>query len=323
MKQGLFTTALFMATIGLHAQTDFQAGLNKISFKSDGFKLIGHIYLPPSFVQSGSYTAVVIDGPQSSVKEQVAANYASHLAEAGFVVLAFDHQGYGESEGFPRQDEVPQKKVRDIQNAVSYLISLPFVDSNKIGAIGICSGGGYSARAVAGDPRVKAFVGIAGFYHNPAVMVQWLGEDGYKTLLNRAISSRQNYRQTGEVEYMVNVSDKGGDLAMPGQEAFDYYGTKRSYSPGWVNRSTTMSFEHFLQFNAIDAAQELSVPTLIIHSDNALVPEEGAKTFYRNLKGKKDLYWMSSINHIAFYDQADLVKEAAVKTIEWFEKNLR
>jgi hypothetical protein len=50
-----------------------------------------------------------------------------------------------------------------------------------------------------------------------------------------------------------------------------------------------MSFEHFLQFNALDAAQQISVPTLIIHSDKALVPEEGAKTFFKNLQGKKEL----------------------------------
>jgi hypothetical protein len=35
---------------------------------------------------------------------------------------------------------------------------------------------------------------------------------------------------------------------MPGQEAYDYYGTSRGTRPGWVNRSAVMFFEPFLQF---------------------------------------------------------------------------
>jgi fermentation-respiration switch protein FrsA (DUF1100 family) len=229
---------------------------------------------------------VVVDGPQSSVKEQVSGNYARQLTQAGLVALAFDHQGYGESEGLPRQDESPAKKVQDLHHAVTYLLSLPFVDGAKIGALGICSGGGYSAKAASEDPRIAAFVGVAGFYHDPQVFEQWLGKEGYRNLLDRAVASRTKYAQTGQVDYMVNVSDQGGDLAMPGQEAFDYYGTKRSYSPGWVNRSTTMSFAEFLQFNAIDAAGLIRVPALIIHSDKALVPEQ-ARGSLRQPAGQK------------------------------------
>jgi hypothetical protein len=165
-------------------------------------------------------------------------------------------------------------------------------------------------------------VGVAGFYHDPQVVEQWLGRDGYRALLARAIASRNKFEQTGQVDYMVNVSDKGGDLAMPGQEAFDYYGTPRSYSPGWVNRSTTMSFAEFLQFNAIDAAKLIRVPALIIHSDKALVPQEGARQFYASLPGKKELYWMNTVNHIAFYDQADVVQEAGRKAAGWLLENL-
>jgi uncharacterized protein len=294
--------------------------IRKVEFQSQGTLVVGNIYLPASR-SIGTQPAVVVVGPQSSVKEQVPAVYARKLAEQGFVALTFDHRTYGESGGAPRQFENPQMKVQDIHSAVKFLRTLPEVKHDAVGLLGVCSGGGYSAKAAAMDKSINALVTVAGFYHDPQVMRQWLGEN-YEARLKMGKEARIKYEKTGQVDYMTNVDPKNQNVAMPGQEAYEYYGTDRGPSSGWVNRSAVMFFEPFLQFNAIDAGRDIKTPTLVIHSDTALVPD-GARRFFKSIPtNQKNLHWMTTKNHIAFYDQPEVVDEAALKATAWLKQTL-
>jgi hypothetical protein len=50
----------------------------------------------------------------------------------------------------------------DIRFAIDYLVTLPYVDENRIGAIGVCGGGGYTIHAAITDHRIKALTSITG-----------------------------------------------------------------------------------------------------------------------------------------------------------------
>lgn len=294
--------------------------VRKVQFLSGDTKVVGNLYLPAANVK-GPYPAVVVVGPQSSVKEQVPAVYARSLAQKGFVALTFDHRTFGESGGEPRAFENPAMKVEDIRSAVTFMHALPEVKNDAVGLLGVCSGGGYAARAAASNPSIKSLVTVAGFYHDPQVMRQWLGKN-YEARLQMGIAARHKYETTGQVDYMTNVDPKNLNVAMPGEEAYEYYGTTRGTRPGWVNRSAVMFFEPFLQFNAIDAGREIKAPTLVIHSDKALVPD-GARRFFASIPTtKKNLHWMKTANHIAFYDQPEVVQEAAGEAAKWFKQTL-
>ena len=293
--------------------------VRKVQFLSQGTKVVGNLYIPANI--KAPQASVVVVGPQSSVKEQVSQVYARQLAAQGFVALTFDHRTFGESGGAPRQFENPQMKVEDIHSAVTFLRALPEVKPDAVALMGICSGGGYSAKAAAMDSSINALVTVAGFYHDPQVMRQWLGEN-YEARLNMGRQARIKYEKTGQVDYMTNVDPKNLNVAMPGHEAYDYYGTQRGLRSGWVNRSAVMFFEPFLQFNAIDAGRDIKAPTLVIHSDTALVPD-GARRFFQSIPtNQKNLHWMSTENHIAFYDQQEVVEEAAVKATAWLKQTL-
>ena len=123
-------------------------------------RLAGLLRIPDGFDLSKDYPAVVVTGPMLSVKEQAQSVYAKRLTEAGYVTLVFDGTYFGESEGLPRGQELPDVKESDIEGAVDYLTSLPYVDNNKIGGLGICGSGSYMSVAGVKEPRLKAIVAI-------------------------------------------------------------------------------------------------------------------------------------------------------------------
>ena len=128
--------------------------------KELGLRLAGLLRLPEGFDLKRNYPAVVITGPMLSVKEQAQSVYAKRLTEAGYVTLVFDGSYFGESEGLPRGQELPDVKESDIEGAVDYLVSLPYVDKDRIGGLGICGSGSYMSVAGVKEPRIKAVTAI-------------------------------------------------------------------------------------------------------------------------------------------------------------------
>lgn len=126
--------------------THYEEG-KKVSFKKFDLNLAGLLFLPDGFDADAKYPAVVVTHPGGGVKEQCSSLYAWHLARAGYVALAFDASHQGESEGLPRCLEDPFSRVEDIRSAVDYLVTLPYVDEERIGAMGVCAGGGLLSMA--------------------------------------------------------------------------------------------------------------------------------------------------------------------------------
>jgi uncharacterized protein len=277
------------------------------TFTRAGDRLAGALYLP----STAPAAAVVTTGPLTSVKEQAAGAYAAALARRGFAALAFDHRTFGESEGGPRQLEDPLGKVADIGAAVSALQADDRLAGLPVVAVGVCAGGGYMARAVADDPRILAFAGVAGVYPGAAARDPATSERGR--------SARQRRLSTGAVEKIPAVAPDGGDVAMPLREAFEYYGTARGAVPNYTNAFAVESYER-PGVDAQEAAARLAVPFLLVHSAHALAPSL-ARDFYAAVTSEKSQLWLDSAGQIDFYDDARLIEPAAGAAAELFRRS--
>lgn len=94
---------------------------------------------------------------------QVSTLYAGKLTEQGFITLVFDASYQGESGGEPHFTEIPAARVEDIRCAVDFLSNHPQADEDRIGALGICAGGGYRVNAAQTELRIKAVAGVSTF----------------------------------------------------------------------------------------------------------------------------------------------------------------
>jgi fermentation-respiration switch protein FrsA (DUF1100 family) len=296
----------------------------KVEFLSDGLKIVGNLFKPDNFKEGDVLPAVIVAGPMTGVKEQVAGLWAERLAKAGFLTLAFDHRNFGESEGTPRQHEDPAKKIEDLKNAISFLASLPEVDPSKIGACGISMGGGYILQSAAWDRRIKAVTIVASGLNLGDTFLEMMGKEALIKRLEELNAARQKHYDTGQVQYIPAVATGGKPAAMTGDEPFEYYGTSRSWSPGWVNRYTTESIENLMSFNAVPYAHHVApTPLLIIHgkNDKYCLPKFAQEVFDKAGEPKV-IMWVDAPNHIDLYDVEKYLEPAVNKTVEWFNKYL-
>ncbi|WP_433374724.1 alpha/beta hydrolase [Streptosporangium sp. CA-115845] len=292
----------------------------KVKFTAGGVTLAGDLRVP---VAPGPHPALVLTGPFTGTRDQVTGLYASRLAGAGYVTLAFDHRNWGESGGEPRNHEDPQGKLEDLRAAVSLLRSRPEVDVGRIGAVGICLGAGYALRFTAFDPRVKAFAGVAGAYHNPYGMRAGMSPDGYQRALASCTEVLERQDRSGEVEYLPAVAEEG-EAAMPGDEPFAYYGTSRGASAHWSNTVTRASVRELIILDNMTGADFLSPkPGLVVHGvvDRFCSPE-GAEEAYRRMDAPKRLVWLDTRLHIDLYDTEPHITRAVEAVAAFFGEHL-
>ena len=121
----------------------------KVTFKNRyGIELAADMYIPISGLgdssssrlgtslndqttnsQTTKYPAIAVTGPFGAVKEQTSGLYAQHMAERGFLTIAFDPSFTGESGGEPRRMASPDINTEDFLAAVDFLSNQENVDS--------------------------------------------------------------------------------------------------------------------------------------------------------------------------------------------------
>ena len=282
---------------------------SKVTFHNRyGITLVADMYVPKD--AEGILPAIAVSGPFGAVKEQTSGIYAQHMAERGFLTIAFDPSYTGESGGEPRRMASPDINTEDFLAAVDFLSVQENVDPERIGIIGICGWGGMAINAAALDPRIKATV-TSTMYDMSRV-----AQEGYFGSADNAEArdaQRQAWAAQRTEDYRTGSYKRAGGVVDPLPEDapwfvkdyYDYYKTERGYHPrsgnsndGW-NITGTMSF---LNQPLLDMAGEIKTPVLLIHGDKAHSRyfSEGA---FAKLKGdNKELLIIPGAVHTDLYD---------------------
>jgi uncharacterized protein len=245
--------------------------------------------------------AIIVTGSWLTVKEQMPDTYALRLAEHGYTVFTFDFAGFGESQGEPRQAEIPDRKIADLIAAADFVSTLAFVEPDTIAHLAICASAQYGLAALARGSRVARFLSVAGWYHDPVSVAPFYGGmAGLTTRLAVASAALDRYIKTGDVETVPAY--KPGDETAGMFFELDYYGNpSRGAVPSWKNAMAALSWSYWFTFDGLRAAEHVRQPALFVHSDGCVFPDN-VRAIHDRLRGPKRLVWAEG-TQTDFYDQ--------------------
>lgn len=288
-------------------------------FTSDGVPLAG-ILVRNSASLAERQRCVVVTGSWLNVKEQMALGYARALAERGLTAFTFDFSGFGASGGALRHWEMPTQKARDMAAAVDFVSSLSLAGP-KIGYLAVCASAQYALRAAAGPARIASLVSVAGWFHDTASVAPFYGgEAGVSRRIERARDALAEFRRSGTLR-MVPAYAPGDERAGMSFELDYYANAGRGAVKEWSNQMAEPSWLSWLSFDGLASAPSVTTPTLLVHGDGCVLPEN-AKAVHARLAGKKELAWIDKGTQTDFYDLPEYMNLAADRAAAWFEKTL-
>lgn len=308
---------LLITAAHVAAQDSAPADIRHVTIWSDGTRMAGDLYVPQDLKEGEKRPAILFCAGTGGVKKKNGALYASRFVKEGFVVLAFDYRGWGESDcklmltsPMPAADadglvSVKARPVRwqmdladqalDIRCALSFLSGEPCVDARHIGLFGTSYGGGLVAWVAGNDPRVKCVVtqvpGMGGG-RTPAAL-----ENAYKLAVRQA---------RGEAEPVPFETGRlGGKMA-----AYPQMRTNPAKGLG---------------YSPLEAVEKITAPTLILAAEKEDLmsnDQNGGRAFEILQKNHvpSQYHVLPGIGHYGVYKEA--FDAATQLSAAWFHQHL-
>ena len=288
-----------------------------ITIWSDGTRMAGDLYLPKNRKEGEKLPAIVFCAGTGGTKGGTGGRLGPIFAEKGYVALAFDYRGWGESESQlmsvepqPKPDEKGELSIKvkalrwqmnytdqteDIRAAISFLAGEPSVDPQRIGIMGSSYGGGLVTYMAGNDPRVKC------------VVAQVPGLGGANR--DRALAAA----------YKLHTQQARGEIEPVPLETGKMTGKMEKYSNMRTNAAKSIGF------SALEAAAKINVPALFVVaeneelSNNEVVAEAQKQIAARGVPSKYHV--VKGITHYGIYREG--FQEATTLEIAWFEEHLK
>ncbi len=287
--------------------------METVSFWSEGTRLAADIYRPEVAPATGSSPAIVLCHGWGGTKDEPALKrHAETFARAGFVSLALDYRGWGESDGkVIAKSDIPHERgevtatvqvIRelvdpfdefwDVRRALDYLEGEPGVDAGRIGLWGSSLGGGLVVAVAAADTRVRCVVSQVAAQDTRGVGGD--GADGRlrKLSIAEARGAADSIPQSGE---------------MPGLQGVPHLSKLRFWAP-------------------LEEAERLEVPVLLIDAENEELFDrhQNSELLYRRLlatgKAPAEYQVLKGASHYEAYGER--WQETSDLALGWFRRHL-
>ena len=291
------------------------------------------VLMPANFDESKTYPTMISVHPFGSCKEQTSSSvYGKALAEAGYVVIAFDASYQGQSGGTPRFIENPSQRVEDISHVIDYAVTLPYVDNERIGSIGVCGGGAYVFNSALTEKRVKAVVGIT------PVNLGRLFREAFTEFnpvgaLEAMAAQRTAEALGGDLQVnellppSIEFARDNGLTERDVFEATDYYKTSRGQSEGGATRMLFSHAQKTLTWDAFAFAETLMTQPMMAvigQKVGAFGAYRDGKEIYGKSFASKDrqLVELEDWSHYDLYDNPEPVALAMQQILPFLTKHL-
>ena len=284
---------------------------------SDGTRMAGDLYLPKNRKEGEKLPAVIFCAGTGGTKGGTGGRLGPIFAEKGYVALAFDYRGWGDSESQlmavgpqPKPDEKGELSIKvkalrwqmnytdqteDIRAAISFLSGEPAVDPKRIGLVGSSYGGGLVTYMAGTDPRVKCV----------AAQVPGLGG--------------ANRGRAVEAAYRLHSQQARGEVEPIPLETGKMTGKMEKYTNMRTNAAKSIGF------SALEASAKISIPIIFLVaeneelSNNDVVAEAQRQIAARGVPSKYHV--IKGITHYGIYREG--FNEATELELAWFNEHLK
>ena len=291
----------------------------QVAIWSEGTRMAGDLYEPKALAAGERRPTIIMSHGWGGTKAGLR-GYASRFATAGYVVLAFDYRGWGESDGrlvvrgeMPEPDENgeatlkaqiirnvvdPWDQLLDIRHAIDFVLGEEHVDPERLGYWGSSYSGAHAVWLAAHEGRLRCVVGqVAAADSVSLAQTSWQDQDIVAKAEEQAIQ-----RARGEIDPVPQ-----GTLKAPNLQ-------------GWT------LLDKVVTYRPVEDAHRITIPILIIDAENEELFDRhsaGELTIARARRhgATAKYYVVSGITHYEIYRQA--VDEAMVQAVEWFDEHLR
>ena len=292
--------------------------MKSVTFWSEGTRLAGDLYSPADLLPGEMRPAVVLCHGWGGTKDHLAGTgLPQRIADAGYIVLAFDYRGWGESDGkLVALDPLPKERVEatvrvrvirevvdpfdevwDIHHALDFIEGEPGVDPQRIGLWGSSYGGGLVVWMAAHDDRVRCVVSQVAPQDSRALGLPQTGASPREAMRRLAIQQAR-----GETEPVPQSGDATQGLRGTPHLAKMYY------------------------FAPIEFAEQITVPVLLIDAEHEELFDrhQHSEALYNRMaaveRAPVRYEVVPAISHYAIY--AEKAEESARLAIEWFDAHL-
>ncbi|MCO5239671.1 MAG: alpha/beta hydrolase [Chitinophagaceae bacterium] len=305
-----------------------KVNIHPVTYKLNGIDITANVYTPADYDPSKKYPAITVAHPNGGVKEQTAGLYAQRLAEAGYITITADAAYQGASGGAPRHTDKPQYRTEDIHGMADFISQYPGVDANRLGALGICGGGGYTLNATKSDKRFKA-VATLSMFNSGAARRNGYQNSQLNTIqerLKQASDARAQEATGGKIIYagVASITDEA-IAEVPTRfyrEGYTYYYRTHAH-PNSTFLYTMSSLLDLMTWDATDQIELINQPLLMIAGSEAGTKYMTDEAFAKATGTKnKELFVIEGATHIQTYWKGEYVLQAVSKLVSFYQTNL-
>ena len=233
-------------TKGIMDQLTFGKVESRWITTTDKKKMLVWVIYPPHFDPAKKYPALLYceGGPQSTVSQFWSYRWNFQMMAAnGYIIVAPNRRGlpgFGQAWNEQISGDYGGQNMKDYLTAIDTLAKEPYIDKNRLGAVG-ASYGGYSVYYLAGhhEKRFKAFISHCGIFNLEAMysttdemwFVNWDNGGAYWDMNNKVAQntyknfSPHKFVQNWDTPILVIHGEK--DLRIPYTQGMGAYNSAK------------------------------------------------------------------------------------------------
>jgi len=263
-----------------------------VSIPSAGLRLAGTLGMPRDIGRNERRGAfLVLHGFGSSRNSSNVLAPSRILNGLGYVTLAFDMRGCGDSEG-EHGRVICLEQVEDTRNALTFLAQHPSVDAQRIALIGSSFGGAVAVYTAGVDERVAAVISNGGWGDGERKFCgQHKGPQEWARFTNMLKEGREHRARTGK-SLMVPRYDI---VPIPPHLRNNLAGNAIESFPAETAQS-------MFDFRADDVVGRIAPrPLLLLHAANdSVTPTEQSIELFKRAGEPTELHLISNADHFMF-----------------------